>query len=94
VKPKLLLCLALSLFYTYCLVLPYGLFVAWAGIRMWKDSQVSWWEIVLSALGISFYTLAASWYFTLPLVAAMTWCLYLRQSARAALKDRSHPSIP
>jgi hypothetical protein len=86
-NPKLILCFARGLFYTYCLVLPYGLFVAWAGIRMWNNSQASWWEIVLGALGKSFYTLVTSWYWTLPLAAAMTWCLYLRQSARAAPKD-------
>ena len=93
-NPKLILCLARGLFYTYCLILPYGLFVAWAGVRMWKDSQASWWEIVLGALGISFYTLASSWYFALPLAAAMTWCLYLRPQAKRVSKHQLRKTPP
>ncbi len=93
-KLNLVLCLARGLLYTYCLILPYGLFVAWTGIRMWKDPQASWCEIVLGALGISFYTFATWWYFSLPLVAAIAWWLYLRRQAKDSLNKQSPHAKP
>lgn len=85
-KIKLLFSFACGLFWTYCLIIPYGLFVAWFGIGFWEGRWPTWWELIKGALVVPLYILVTSWYLTFPLAAAIGWCLYLRKQVKASVK--------
>ena len=86
-NPRLLLGLALGLFWTYCLIIPYGLFVAWFGIGFWDNRWPAWWELISATLVIPLGVMVTTWYFTLPLAAGIGWCLYLRKQTRTSHKN-------
>jgi hypothetical protein len=88
-KTKLLLCLAWGLFWTYCLLVPYGLFAAWFSFAIWENRWPSLWNLTYGTLAIPLYVLVTNWYLTIPLAVAIGWCLYWRKQLKA--KSTSKP---
>ena len=81
-KPKFILNLLWGLLWTYCLIVPYGLVVAWGGFSFCENRPPSVWELFLWTLAVSLNVMAVQWYFTFPLAAAIGWCLYLRRQLK------------
>ena len=89
-NPKLILCFVWGVLCTCALTLPFGM-AAFAVTLMWLGSDLSWWELsswdlISGILRCSGYILVVKWYFTLPLTAAITWCLYLRKTLKGQLR--------
>jgi hypothetical protein len=82
-NPKLLLCLLWGVFCTYCLIIPYGVFIAWFGQTFWPNHWPEGWELIGGALAIPLHVMATEWYLALPLAAAIGWGLYLRRQIKA-----------
>ncbi|MEI6074442.1 MAG: hypothetical protein WCS94_02635 [Verrucomicrobiota bacterium] len=87
---KLIHCFVWGVLCTCALALPFGM-AAYAGTLVWLGHNRSWWELsswelISGTLMCSGYILVVKWYFTLPLTAAITWCLYLRKILKGQIK--------
>ena len=91
-RTQTILCFVWGLVCIYCLFIPYGLLAAWGGLNLFSGDNWSWFQLAEGVLMTSLYAFVARWYFTLPLAAAVAWCLYLRKQARAL--PRSKPNQP
>jgi hypothetical protein len=92
-KPKLILCLARGLVYTFALLMPYASFFAWmeTGIPAANGAAKPplWLELSLGVLHVALNLFLLWWYFTIPLALVIAAAFYWRQQLKSRITETS-----